>query len=71
MTSSSSAVNIVALGTLTAFDRWTAIAGSKNGSAFIRAFCEEPSILFLALRVRLDFDMVFEQLDEPAGNNQR
>jgi hypothetical protein len=62
MTCSSSAANIVALATLTEFDRWTAIVDSEIefGSAFIKAPCEDPSILFLALRVRLDFVMVSE-----------
>ena len=71
MTSSNSAVNSVGLAMLTAVDRWTAIEDSNNGLACIRAPSEEPLILFLALRVRMDFAISFLQFDEPAANNQR
>ena len=71
MTSSNSAENIVVLATVAEFDRWTAIADPTNGSAVSRAPCKEPAILFLALRVRLDFAIISEELDESARNKQR
>ena len=70
MTSSSSAENLIALATITEFDGWAAVADPTNGSAAIRAPCKDPAILFLARRVRLDFAISSEELEEPAGNQR-
>ena len=69
MTSSSSAESLVAFATVIEFDRAAAIADPTNGSAVIRAPCTDPAILFVALRVRLDFAMISEELDESVGIN--